>query len=363
MKMKFNTLVVAVAATFAAGSALAQSTVSVQGLVDMSAGSIKYSGDTGSKLAVNSGGMTTSWLGFKGVEDLGNGLKVDFALTSFLQADSGQSGRFSGDTLFSRDANVGISGEFGKVSLGRNLSPSFLPTVIFNPFGDSFNFSPLVLHTWVPSGNFAARSWVNTLAGDSGWSNEIIYSTPNFSGLSANIHYQAGEQAGKTGVNNVGMNVLYFNGPLALSAYYHQVQVGNPTPGAIVDATSTPINYASINYQKSYFVGGSYDLNVAKLFATYSTSKDDSSTGASMTDKTYSLGAKVPAAGGNVLLAYADTKRTGSLVGADLTRDTFSAGYDYDLSKRTDVYAVAMSDKISTADRATSVAVGIRHKF
>ncbi|MFZ6753908.1 porin [Undibacterium sp. Dicai25W] len=363
MKCKFNSLVIAVAATLAAGSALAQSTVSVEGLVDMSAGSIKYSGDKAKTLAVNSGGMTTSWLGFKGVEDLGNGMKVDFALTSFLRADTGESGRFSGDTLFSRDANVGISGSFGKVSLGRNLSPNFLPVVIFNPFGDSFNFSPLVLHTWVPNGNFAARTWVNSSAGDSGWSNEIIYTTPNYNGLSANFHYQAGEKAGQTGVNNVGMNVLYFNGPLALTAYYHQVQVGNPTPGAIVDATSSPINYASINYQKSYFVGGSYDLNVAKLFATYSNTKDDSSTTAAMTDKTYSLGAKVPAAGGNILLAYADTKRTGSLVGADLSRDTFSGGYDYDLSKRTDVYAVVMSDKINTADRANSVAVGIRHKF
>ena len=363
MKMKFNSLVVAVAATLAAGSALAQSSVSVEGLVDMSAGSIKYSGDTGSKLSVNSGGMTTSWLGFKGVEDIGNGLKVDFALTSFLQADNGQSGRFYGDTLFSRDANVGLSGDFGKVSLGRNLSPNFLPVVIFNPFGDSFNFSPLVLHTWVPSGNFGARTWVNSAAGDSGWSNEIIYTTPNFNGLTANFHYQAGEQAGQTGVNNVGANILYFNGPLGLTAYYHQVQVGDPTPGAIVDATSTPINYASINYQKSYFIGGSYDLNVAKLFATYSSTKDDTTSTATMTDKTYSLGAKVPAAGGNVLLAFADTKRTGSLVGADLSRDTFSAGYDYDLSKRTDVYAVAMSDKINTADRANSVAVGIRHKF
>src|SRR5450830_1683293 len=176
MKMKFNSLVVAVAATLAAGSALAQSTVSVQGLVDVSAGSIKYSGDTGSKLSVNSGGMTTSWLGIKG-------LKVDFALTSFLQVDNGQSGRFYGDTLFSRDANVGISGDFGKVSLGRNLSPNFLPVVIFNPFGDSFNFSPLVLHTWVSSGNFGARTWANSSAGDSGWSNEIIYTTPNFNGL------------------------------------------------------------------------------------------------------------------------------------------------------------------------------------
>ena len=360
MKLKFKYLVLAVASSLAAGSALAQSSVTVQGLLDVDMGSVKYSGDKASTAAVNSGGMTTSWFGFKGSEDLGGGLKAEFALTSFLQADTGSSGRFFGDTLFSRDANVALKGDFGRVSLGRDLAPSFLPTVIFNPFGDSFAYSPLVLHTWVPSGPFAARTWVNALAGDSGWSNEVIYTTPNFNGLSANIHYQFGEKAGSTGTKNAGINALYFNGPLALTAYYHQVQVGNPTPGAILDATP---GYSTVNNQKTWFVGASYDLNVAKLFGTYSKSSDDGSTGLSMNDKTYSLGAKIPAAGGDILLAYADTKRSGSLVGADLKRDTISAGYDYNLSKRTDVYAIAMTDKLNTADRANSVAVGIRHKF
>lgn len=363
MKLTWKTLALAVASTLAAGSAMAQSTVTVQGLLDMDVGSVKYSGDSGSKASVNSGGLTTSWIGFKGAEDLGNGLKAEFALTSFLQADTGSYGRFSGDTLFSRDANLALSGSFGRVSMGRDLAPSFLPTVIFNPFGDSFSYSPLVLHTWVPNGNYAARSWVNMLAGDSGWSNEIIYSTPNFNGLSANVHYQFGEKAGDNSLKNWGMNAMYFNGPLGLSMYYHQVQVGNPTPGAIVDATATPVNYAAINDQKTWFVGGSYDLTAAKLYATYSSAKDKTSLGLDMNDKTYSLGAKVPAAGGDILLAFADTKRSGSLVGSDLKRDTYTIGYDYNLSKRTDVYALVMSDKLNTADRATSVAAGIRHKF
>ncbi|MDE2427113.1 MAG: porin [Burkholderiales bacterium] len=364
MKLQTKSMALAVLSCLAAGSAMAQSSVTVQGLVDVSVGSVKYSGDSGSTAAVNSGGMTTSWLGFKGVEDLGGGLKAEFALTSFLQADTGAGGRFGGDTLFSRDANLTLAGSFGRVSLGRNLAPSFLPTVIFNPFGDSFNLSPLVLHTYVPSGNYAARTWANFAAGDSGWSNEVIYSTPDFGGLTANFHYQFGEKAGDTGTKNVGMNALYFNGPLALSAYYHQVQVSNPLGGsAIVDATTAPVNFASINNQKTYFVGGSYDLTAAKLYATYSSSKDDSTSGKSLDDKTYSLGVKAPAGGGDILLAFANTKRTGTLAGADLKRDTLSVGYDYNLSKRTDVYTVLMSDKINTADRATSLVAGLRHKF
>ncbi len=367
MQMQMKTLVLAVASglSMLAGSALAQSSVTVQGLVDLSVGSVKMSGDTGSTAAVTPGGMTTSWFGFKGVEDLGGGLKAEMALTGFLRADTGASGRFSGDTMFSRDANIALAGSFGRVSLGRDLAPSFLPIVIFNPFGDSFTVSPLVLHWYVPSGGFAARTWANSAAGDSGWSNEVIYTTPNFDGLSANFHYQFGEKAGDTGTRNIGLNALYFNGPLALSAFYQKVQVSNPLGGSpIVDATSAPVNFASITNQTSYFVGASYDATVAKLYATYTSSSNDAVAGKQLDDKIYSLGAKIPAGGGDILLAYANTKRTGTLTANnDLKRDTLSAGYDYNLSKRTDVYAVLMSDKINTADRATSILAGIRHKF
>jgi predicted porin len=66
---------------------------------------------------------------------------------------------------------------------------------------------------------------------------------------------------------------------------------------------------------------------------------------------------------GALLFDYAQTKRNGSLVGADLKRDTASFGYDYNLSKRTDLYAIYMTDKVSTADREGSFGLGIRHRF
>lgn len=82
-----------------------------------------------------------------------------------------------------------------------------------------------------------------------------------------------------------------------------------------------------------------------------------------MKDKTFSLGASAPVGPGSVLASYARTKRDGSLIGADLKRDTMSVGYDYLLSKRTDVYAVYMSDKITGASREGSFGVGVRHRF
>ncbi|WP_151636213.1 porin [Noviherbaspirillum aerium] len=363
MQYKTTSLLVA-AACLQAASAYAQTNVTVQGTVDLFAGSLKNSGDAARRSVVNSGGMTTSYFGFKGSEDLGSGLRAEFALNGFFQGDTGTSGRFGGDNLFSRDANVGIAGGFGKIQFGRGLAPSFLPTVLFNPFGDSFNFAPLVVHAYVPSGAFGARSWIASNASDSGWSNQIIYSTPDFNGLRANLHYQFGEAAGSNGINNVGINLLYFKGPLGLAAFYHNAQASNPNGGAaLIDATAAPVNYRAINKQRAYFLGGSYNFQVAKLFATYQINDDDTATAAGMKDKTFSLGASVPAGPGSVLASYARTKRDGSLLASDLERDTMSVGYDYLLSKRTDVYAIYMSDKITGASREGSFGVGVRHRF
>lgn len=351
-------LVLASALAACAAPALAQTNVTAIGLVDAYAGSVRMSGDAGRQAAVNSGGLTTSWFGFKGGEDLGGGLKAKFALTSFFRPDIGAQGRFTGDTLFSRDANVGLSGSFGAVSLGRDLAPNFLPTILFNPFGDSFAFSPLILHADVPSAVSA-----NSLAGDTGWSNEVIYSTPNFGGLTANVHYQFGEQAGDAGKKNVGLNLLYFGGPLALTAFYHNVKVNNPidAPAGNVQPAFGPAfaTGQTAARQTAWMVGGSYDLSAAKLFATYGQTAHD----IDLQDKTLSLGASVPAGQGKVLAAWAQTRRSGAAVGADQKRNTVSAGYDYDLSKRTDLYAICMNDKITGQSSGNSVGVGMRHRF
>lgn len=341
-----------IAGAFAA-PAMAQTSVTVSGLVDAYAGSMRNVGDTSSQSVLNSGGMTTSWFGFKGSEDLGSGVKAKFALTSFFQSDTGRQGRFPGDTLWSRDANVGLSGNFGAISLGRDLAPQFLPSILFNPFGDSYNFSPLILQMDVPVFNSTGLAWTNAVQGDTGWSNEIIYSTPNVGGLTANIHYQFGEFAGDSGKHNVGANALYFNGPLALTAFYHNVQVNNPVaaaPGGIQGLAAR---------QTAWMLGGSYDLSKAKLFATYGRTSHD----IDFTDKTLSLGASIAAGPGKVLAAWAQTKRSSAAAGMDLKRNTASVGYDYDLSKRTDLYAIYMNDRVTNLSNANSLGVGVRHRF
>ncbi|MBX3655011.1 MAG: porin [Ramlibacter sp.] len=337
-------LVLAGALAVCAGAASAQSSVQLMGTADIYAGSKRMAGDAGRASVVNSGGMTTSWFGVKGTEDLGGGLQAKFALTSFIQVDSGNQGRFPNDPFFSRDANVSLAGSFGTVTLGRGLAPNFLPTVIFNPFGDSFTFAPLVLHANVPL--FNGTGWAATTPSDTGWANEIIYSTPNFSGLSANVHYQFGEVAGNSSPKNVGFNVLYFHGPFAATAFYERDQITNP-------AASAP--FATGDKKTDWMLGASYDAKVVKGFLTYGKAKSDTLVPQA---RTVSLGASVPVGLGKVLVGAARTR-----VNPGNTRSTLSIGYDYNLSKSTDVYAMYMRDRITTFNSGTSFGAGIRKRF
>ena len=343
MKKRSAAVLAAVVAMLACG-AQAQSSVQLMGSVDAFAGSMRFAGDPGHRSVADSGGMTTSWYGFKGSEDLGGGLKASFALTSFFQADSGVPGRFANDPYFSRDASVSLGKDaLGKITLGRSLAPNFLPTILFNPFGDSFVFSPLVLHNNVPL--FNGTGWNATTPSDTGWSNEVIYSSPVWGGFSTNLHYQFGEQANKGGVHNTGLNVLYFNGPFAATAFYEHDEVSNPFPAAFPGGDT----------KKDWMLGASYDFTAVKLYGTYGRATTEVTPSRT---KTWSLGGAVPVGAGKVLagLAHSETN-TGA------TRRTGTIGYDYFLSKSTDVYAMVMRDSITGFASGTSFGAGVRKSF
>ncbi|MBB1076487.1 porin [Rhodoferax sp. 4810] len=335
----------AVGLAAASVGAQAQSTVQLMGLVDVYAGSMKMAGDATRKSVVNSGGMTTSWWGMSGSEDLGGGMKASFMLTSFFQADSGAAGRF-GEQQFSRDANVSLSSSMGTLTLGRSKAPNFLPTISFNPMGDSYTFSPLVLHSSVPL--FNASGWRSTVPADTGWSNQITYSTPTFGGLKGNLHYQLGEQGtgASESAHNVGFNAFYTAGPLSLTAFWERDEINNPFP------PNNPL--ASTHY--NWMLGGSYDAGVVKAFVTSGKSYTASN---SVDKKTTSLGVSAPMGAGKLLAAVAYTKDDI----ADKSRTTSTVGYDYTLSKRTDAYAMLMHDKITSYASGTSFGVGVRHRF
>ena len=150
---------------FAAG-AHAQSTVQLYGLMDANVGTFQNAG-TKRQYQVDSGDMTTTFLGFKGKEDLGGGLKAIFVIEHFLRLDTGQAGRYTGDAFWVRNAYVGLQGGFGTVTLGRNTNPFFVSTLAFNAIGDSFGFSPAIRQVLTPGTKMAP------FYGDTGWSNSI----------------------------------------------------------------------------------------------------------------------------------------------------------------------------------------------
>lgn len=330
--------IAAVAAGLAAASAAhAQSSVTVFGLVDMSAGQFQAAGAPKVKKA-ESGSMTTSHLGFKGREDLGGGLAAIFSIESFLRADLGQNGRFNGDRFWARNAYVGVASNIGTVRLGRNTTPLFVSSLSFNAFGDSYGFSPTMRHVFLGG--------VGEVAGDSAWDNSVLVETPNFGGFSAVGVLNAGEGSG-TG-RNWSVRASYAGGPFGATAVWQEVKNG-----------ITGASFAGLEKQGTGQIGLTYDLRAAKLFAQYTDVKSQFAGGGDRRAKITSVGTSVPIGNGKLLAQYGYTRYSGK----DDKRKTGSLGYDHDLSKRTDVYAVYMNDKFTGQSTGNSYAVGIRHRF
>jgi predicted porin len=321
-------------------AALAQSGTQVQlyGLIGAYAGKMERSGGPAAVTQIGHGGLTTSFWGLRGSEELGGGVKAIFALDSFFQTDTGGQGRSAADPLFSRNAWVGVEGGFGKLTLGRQTNPTYINMGLLSPFGNSVVFSPLTLHSFVAGYNGA-------LVGDTVWNNAVQYATPRIKGIVGNVIYGLGETPGSTGTGNLGLHANYVNGAFsaAVSAQRFRVPVTAP-----------------MTQQKGYLLGAAYDFKLVKVYGSLAGSE----AGGTLNDtRTRDIGLKLPVtSSGAVLAEFAHTKRTRAVLPENV-RKTASLGYDHFLSKRTDVYAVALRDKQTGFDAANSLALGIRHTF
>lgn len=307
-----------------AGSAMAQSNVTLFGMIDLAVSSIKAPGGKEIKTLEN-GQMSTSYFGFKGVEDLGGGLSAQFALEGFMRNDTGVTGRFNGDAYFARNSWVGLVNQYGSLALGRNTTSLFVNTLVFNAFGDSFGFSPSIRHYFISG----------TTTGDTGWNDSVKFNSVNYGGLSFTGHVAAAEGSGG---KNAGLSAMYFTGNLGLGAAWQQVK-----KGAAVDDTTT--------WQAS----GSYDFKPVKVYAQYGKVDNDT------TKNSYTI----TGLGGDLTLGQGKALLQWGKISPDIgaKRTTVSAGYDYFLSKRTDIYAAYMSDKVTGLSSGTSYSGGIRHRF
>ncbi|MBC7954874.1 MAG: porin [Cytophagales bacterium] len=327
-------------------AAFAQSSVSIYGLVDMSVGQFQDAGAPKVK-RVESGNMATSFLGFSGKESLSSSLKAKFAIETFLRADVGAAGRFGPDVFWARAAWVGLEGDFGSTTLGRTTNQFFVSTLIFNAFGDSFGYSPSIRQVLTPS---VVHPQMLAFLGDTGWSNSLLYSSTSTGGFSFNLQGSLGE--GTQPGNNVGANVLYFGGPFAATVAYQQVKQGL--------LGSTPaIQSAGFENQRSAQLGLSYDLKVVKLFGQYSQVKTKAT--ASTKSTIYGVGVSAPVGPGKVLAQYGNAKA--EFPTSEVVSKTLTVGYDYALSKSTNIYALVMNDKLTGLDAGNTIALGLKLKF
>ena len=118
--MKKSLLLLAALST-CSGLASAQSSVTVFGILDAAVTNVK-NGSAGSRKTLSSGQGNTSRLGFRGVEDLGGGLKASFWLEGQVDVDTGGTSGFD----WSRRATVSLTGNFGELRMGRDQNPSYL---------------------------------------------------------------------------------------------------------------------------------------------------------------------------------------------------------------------------------------------
>jgi predicted porin len=332
-----------------AGAAHAQ--VQIYGTIDAAAGQVSTQppGPPNAAIVrvrgVHNGALQTSYLGFRGSEDLGGGYTARFLIESFLRVDTGQNGRFDAtpaagpDQFWSRNAFVGLgSTTLGEVRLGNNANPIWISMLQTNALGANSVFSPSFRQLF--NGGTRGRSEVDTAL-----VNSAVYLTPVFGGVSATFALQAGEGSG-TRYNYSG-SVTYRGGPLVLTAATQSLR-----------HAAVP-NLPGARDQDMLLVGGAYDFGLVRAFAQYTTIANDR---LGTKDKLPHVGLSAPIGAGTLQFGTGEDKTTVNATGAAAKRTTTSLGYVYSLSKRTDVYAFGMTDKVSVGTAKSGV-VGISHRF
>jgi predicted porin len=376
-KMK-NCVFLAVTCTAIATSsqATAQSTVTLYGIID---NSIQYTHNTdgqSSQIKLQSGQISPSQWGMRGVEDLGGGLKTIFDLENGFNANTGA---LSGGQIFGRKAYVGLSGgNFGSVTVGRQSD--VLEDIVITVQGDYY------------LEYFTAPGDVDNADGSVRISNSIKWTSPTWSGLKVATMYSFGNVAGAVGSGQSYSTALsYDTGPVTLAGGYFHADNGNAQLSTRGSSSADSIFFSAVNQAYATAsavniarVGAKYAVGPVTLGGYYSYSEyvaDGSST--FKTSERYN--------NGSLFALWQVSPATQFEVGYDYlkshgdssaTYDQITVAGDYLLSKRTDIYASAgyghasgqngagkaqavIADTYADAGSATQeiVMLGIRHRF
>jgi len=331
---------IALAVLAAAGAASAQSNATVYGIADIWFGNIKTdsgAGATTSTTKVDSGGVNGSRWGLKGSEDLGGGLKANFKLEQGFKLDAGTA---TAGTAFGRVAQVGVSGGFGAIDIGKT----------WTAFDDISGASATVFNSALAPVNTFVDPALNSVFKTTGYKgnpgNTIRYTSPTFSGITGALSYSLDEGVAGTAVTS--MSLAYEGGPLA-AQFGYQSEDG-------VGAASA-VNFTVL--------AASYNFGVATGKVTYG--KAGNMGGVSGADANeWEIGADFPVSAALTLSAgYA--KSDDNATAGNQSRKGFGLGASYTLSKRTFVYgglSHGSATQGAAADSTADVyAIGIQHRF
>ena len=312
-----RSIALAVLATLASGAALAQSSVTLYGRLNVTAERQKVGSDTQTVLEDN-----YSRIGFKGEEDLGGGLKAGFIIEHGFDPTTGA----AASTFWGRQSEVYLSSKLGMLRLGNFIQESLYATAdVVSMHNHNTGTSADALYSYFGSDV-----------------NKVAYRTPEFvKGLWAEASI-AEATAGTGGKRPVDLAVNYDLGALQLGAGYTKADQDN-----------------------QFAVRASYGMGPFTLAAYAQRDEiNDASRNVFRVAGMYTLGASEF----HVNVGYAG--KIGDVANTQATQTTL--GYNYNLSKRTKVYGfVTKVDNKANAGYFTgtdgadfsSVAVGVRHNF
>ena len=365
--MKKTLVAMAALSALTATSAFAQATI--WGVVDLNYSRSSVHG-TSSRTFMGQDGISSSRLGFRADEDLGGGMKAGVWLEGGLNPADGTVGGFK----FLRRSTVQLSGGFGEIRLGRDYTPSFWNTTIYDAFGTNGvgtaasvgmtmnNMASVSAYT--DSASIAVNA-TNAVRAD----NAINYFTPTMNGAKLQLMHAfggklSGTQGGADAESYTGARVSYDAGPLSLG-------LGAGTrDGAFMATTTAAYAPGRIAPKTKYQnLGASYDFGALKALMFYGTEKV-----ANVTVGAWNLGAVVPVRSGQVLASYskydlkvaaADYSAVGSTNISEAQAKTASmddstktsVGYVHNLSKNTSLYAIYA--KVNNSGKATLTVPGV----
>ena len=308
--------------------------------------------------------MGQSFLGVKGEEDLGGGMKASYLYEFGLATDTTQAGKDSDGNAASttnRQSYVGLSGGFGALRIGKQYSNAFMNALAADPGGATGGKGALYLYTL--AGYDAAEQPLRQNKG-------FQYDLPTFvPGLKLGFTKVFGnEDTSPSGSNGVkvgdgqGFNGSYSSGGL-YAGFTSDSAKGQDILNTTVAGTAIGYNAADTDTNKLTTFALSYDLGMAKT--SYLITKMSAGTASLKTDM---LALNVPLGAATVFISSSTGKLDVAAASGDLKMKGMQYGVNYALSKRTVAYWHAGNDTVTfsssgTAAKTTGFGIGVHHSF